>query len=309
MRRQHFIETVKKEGRLDIRVQYPNEMKSLHHMLDSKTTWAEPDELYIPLDSYTRDYGDPKTNGRGHTIEKNPKGVLCVVVVESDVMRKKKSVTDTVRMQTVLDTGENKLEDKQIDQKWQQMRRVTLFDGNGVDSSKDLPDSSKGTSLGDLLGWDASATPSCTTTAGDFQPMKETESAPARKHAASDSEDDALQPLMQFSFKRASISTPPRARARLTQQPQQPQTPHTPQQQQQQQEPNSGSGKRKTHASAEGEPKKKAGRPARDPVDEVAKSITQFSMVPDDNDDPAYQLWFGDHKKTRPFSWSDQVSS
>ena len=320
-RRQHLIESVKKAGFLDAKVHYPSEMKSLHHILDSDTQWAEPDELYIPMDTYTRDYGDPKTNGRGHPIEKNPKGVLCVVVVESDVMRKKKSVTDKVRNHTVLDDGANKLEDNQIDLKWQAMRRVTLFDGNGVDSSKDLPDSSKRTSLGDLLGWDASATPSCSNTAVDLRPnVERTHSAPARK-CGSDSEDDVVAPLMQLGFNSAGISTPPRVRARLPQQPQQQQQQQQhPQPQQQgsgerkshapQQEPSSGSGKRKSQAPAEGEPKKKAGRPARDPVDEAAKSITQFSMAPDNNDDLAYQLWFGDHKKkTSALSWSGQVNS
>ena len=302
VRRHHLIETVKKAGFLDIRVQYPSDMKSLHHMLDSDTQWCEPDELYIPYDTYTRDYGDPKTNGRGHAIEKNPKGVLCVVVVESDVMRKKKSVTDKVRMHTVLDDGANKLEDNQIDLKWQAMRRVTLFDGSGVDSSVDLPDSSKGTSLADLLGWDASGTASSSNTAVDLRPnVERTDSAPARK-GGSDSEDDTVHPLMQLCFNSAAASTPPRTRARLPQQPQQQQLQQQqpqPQQQQQQQEPSSGSGKRKSNAPAEGEPKKKAGRPARDPVDEAAKSIKQFSMVPDDNDDPAYQLWFGDHRKNQ----------
>lgn len=85
------------------RIQWPS-AEQLKRKMTDRVIWEEPDEIYMPEDDYTVEYGIPETNGLGHKRDLDSKGRKCVVVPDGKGMRKKKQrIYDATRESEIAD--------------------------------------------------------------------------------------------------------------------------------------------------------------------------------------------------------------
>ena len=96
------IEHIKETRDLEKHIPWEAAQKQLLHLSDSSTIWEQPADLYIPYKDYVLEQGDPAVNGKGHVTGNNMDGELCVIVPESRIMKKRREVRDTNRLQTLI---------------------------------------------------------------------------------------------------------------------------------------------------------------------------------------------------------------
>eukprot|EP00973_Karenia_brevis_P026041 3593410-Karenia_brevis.AAC.1 len=115
--------------------------KEIEHKITYQTKWMEADDLYVPYDDYVKDQGDPLQNGKGHRIGWDIKGRKCVIMPESNCMRRRKETVDSLSLKRKLDESEGPDDprgDDHLDQKFKSLSNVCLMEGTGVDSQKSI---------------------------------------------------------------------------------------------------------------------------------------------------------------------------
>jgi len=90
------ISKVKEAGDRSVRIKWPSESQ-LISLQEDIMIWEDPDDLYIPYDDYVAKHGSPTENGKGHSTGYNNRNELCVIVPESNIMKRKRQRVTKVR--------------------------------------------------------------------------------------------------------------------------------------------------------------------------------------------------------------------
>lgn len=120
--------------------------EQLVQLMEDNIIHEMPDELLVPWSEYVDAYGDPRSNGKGHSTTQNSMGMLCVVVPESNIERRKRQRVSKTQHRRVLDDGRDKLTDDQLVTKFRDVSNQQLA-AAGVSSS-----GAAGCTLDSLLG-------------------------------------------------------------------------------------------------------------------------------------------------------------
>lgn len=296
--RSHCVEGIKASQDPDAYIPWGEGRKKLDHILDSSWVWEGPKDKYIPWPEYVATHGDPRTNGLGHQTGKNPNGIFCVIVPESNVMTRKREIKDTMRLKrTLAQADEDSDPQNGMEDRWKQLQGVSLLDGTGVDTTSAVPAQATGTTLASLLGWSVGASGVSSVMPSPAQPYRHTQFQQSERHeqsAASSTDDfsDSFKPLFDgmghTGANSALTATPPKLapQARLD-------VPvPVPVAKKARSEAVSPSG-----IATAG--KKKVGRPGRDIPDTIRKAISQFSGCKEDPQDGDYRLFFGDQQQSQ----------
>ena len=303
----HVEAHVKETSDWDSYVRWPDEDKILEHVSEAATSLLQPDELFVTEEDYTKKFGSPTKNGKGHRRELNSKGEPCVVMPESNVERRRHSQTEKARLRRTIDNDKNNVGEGQLEEKFGTLR--SLISGAVGGTGAPLSSLSGGGSLLTMAVGGAPGGPltSCgnASSLSPGQPSSSSRKAlPTPPKAMLEAASVDERPFSMLAPLHAATSDSPAAS----------QLPQGQQQQQQTSPPVKGKQKRKldqtniTHAGPE--PKRKhPGRPRTDPSNKVRTQLVTFSQVPDDTTHPTYRTFLGDeHKpKSRQFSELDKA--
>ena len=312
----HCIAQLKESQDIEFRIRWPTEKKVLQHLTDSANVWEEAPDLYILKADYERDHGPEAAARNGHKEGYNLKNELCVIVPESNVMKKRKEVRETTRLKRTLDEGnlEDQVGDVSMESRWQLMRNVSLFDGSGIDGKAS---SSSGTTMAALLKWGAgpSAGAPAQTQAHALEPTPTPSPNPKTKapladaDACDDMDDDQIAPM--FGGSPFSARAPadggdvaPRAgpRALKAGDGKGPGAPAKPKAKNVGKPGAKGRCARPKGAAAEAATaahRTRVGRPARNTSATIGEVITSFERIPYDAQEANFRLFFGDQFKVQ----------
>jgi hypothetical protein len=81
----------------------------LFHESSVNTIWEEPDDIFVPYESYVEEFGDPSTNGLGHSTGHDANNRLCVITPENNCMKRKRTLVETAKCITKMDDGTEEL--------------------------------------------------------------------------------------------------------------------------------------------------------------------------------------------------------
>jgi hypothetical protein len=272
------------ETQSTLRVCFPKD-SVLHHDSEDKVIWEEPDDLYIPFWEYVKKKGDPRTNGEGHITGKNRRNQICVIVPESNILRRKRQHSESARISREIDDGQDLLEEGLLECK--QAGVASTFMDMGLDSGQ----AGVGMALnlfgngGNLQGLACNA---------GYEPTVEvvSEDLPALGAVPPiliKMEDEHIEKPVKARGRGRGVARDSKAKA-VTRPGVAPVAAEV------------GfnlPGKSARNAANVGIMKGCKGRPKRDPLVMVRFELESFSLIPDNQSDPAFRKYFGDEHKTK----------
>ena len=316
--RTHCVDVIREAQDPEIYIAWQPVRQRLQHEMSHDTVWERPSDLYIPIADYREEHGDPETNGKGHKRGKNLDGQDCVLVPESNIMKRRRETRDSIKLVRVLDEGNDELGKQTLVNKFQSMEGACLMTGAGIDGAASA--SASGQTLTDLLGVSFLQGPGVQmSSSGDGGRKRSIEAvADNAVQAVDDSgeDDDAFVPVLieEPAASRAhgtnlgsnignsnslgSVSKKPKVKSggispgssgsKVQSPGQKPPTTATGLHQQPQ-------GAQETSAKT----KQAKGRPRRDLSGLVRQTISSFEECPLQAQNADYRLWFGDQYETQ----------